>query len=38
MPMSTGLEMEAEAVLLENSDMTQATRQAMANTGRPGER
>ena len=38
MPMTTGMEMEAEAVLLEISDMKQAKRQAMAITGRPGER
>ena len=36
--MTTGMEMEAEAVLLEISDMKQAKRQAMDITGRPGER
>lgn len=36
--MTTGMEMEAEAVLLEISDMKQAKRQAMVITGRPGER
>lgn len=36
--MTTGMEMEAEAVLLEISDMKQAKRQDMAITGRPGER